>query len=91
MLTCLNRRRYHPEYDVGYYAKLIAAREERMTGMGFFRGPEDFNSYVDDLLALHDDNDRKDLAWRYGIDEDLLDVDIRQAEARNWLRHLAAV
>lgn len=29
----------------------------------------------------------RDIAWRYGIDADLTDPDVRCAEVRNWLRY----
>ena len=31
---------------------------------------------------------RKDIAWRYGIDEDILSNDIKRAEVKNWIKHL---
>ena len=43
---------------------------------------------IDDLEALHREPGRKDIAFRYGIDADLMDPDIRQAEVRNWIERL---
>ena len=79
---------YHPEYDLGYYSSLIANRKERMVGLGFFKEPEDLDRYVAELQALHMDGSRKDVRWKYGIDDDLLDNDIKCAEVRNWLKLL---
>jgi GMP synthase (glutamine-hydrolysing) len=44
--------------------------------------------YVKDLEAIFADNSRKDLRWKYGIDEDVLDDSIRQIEFVNWLNKL---
>ena len=30
----------------------------------------------------------EDLKWKYGIDDDLLNPDIKEIEARNWLQYL---
>ncbi|KAH8050394.1 glutamine amidotransferase class-I [Aureococcus anophagefferens] len=60
---------YHPEYDLAYYASLIAGRKERMTAMGFFRSEDDIDACVDDLTALHAAASRRaDVAWKYGVD-----------------------
>jgi GMP synthase (glutamine-hydrolysing) len=84
---------YHPEYDLKYYAQLIGARKERMTAMGFFKNEEQIDLYVEDFTALHDEGAevRKDVAWQYGIDEDIWNMDLRQCEARNWLKHIASL
>ncbi len=38
--------------------------------------------------ALHQDPARKDISWLLGIDEDVMNEDIRQAEVRNWVEQL---
>eukprot|EP00940_MAST-03C_sp_MAST-3C-sp2_P002128 g2128.t1 len=80
---------YHPEYDLRYFAGLIATRKERMTSMGFFKNAADIDTYVAELYSLHDDQDLKHIRWKYGIDEDMLDDDIKQREVRNWLRFIS--
>jgi GMP synthase (glutamine-hydrolysing) len=40
------------------------------------------------LEALHDDPARKDIAWKLGIDDDIMDKAYRRTEVRNWLNHL---
>ena len=44
---------YHPEYDLHEMARLMVAREKKLTEIGFFRGHEDFQEYVDRLEELH--------------------------------------
>jgi len=79
---------YHPEYELGYYAQLINSRKDRMISSGFFQTEKDFHSYVNDLLTLHEDRDRLDLKWKYGIDNDVLDPMVKETETRNWLKSL---
>ena len=46
---------------------------------------DDVAGIVADLRALGDDPSRKDIAWRYGLEADVLDSTIRRAEFGNWL------
>jgi GMP synthase (glutamine-hydrolysing) len=79
---------YHPEYDIHEMARLIYCRKQKLTGLGFFADMDAAQVFVDRLEALHQDPSRKDLAWALGIDDDIINEDIRQAEVRNWIDHL---
>ncbi|HOV72527.1 MAG TPA: type 1 glutamine amidotransferase [Candidatus Hydrogenedentes bacterium] len=79
---------YHPEYDVHEMARLIVAREERLTQQGFFRDHDDMAAYVDKLEALHAQPDLKSLRWQLGIDDTILSAPVRQREFINWLDKL---
>jgi GMP synthase (glutamine-hydrolysing) len=79
---------YHPEYDLHELARLCYCRREKLTNLGFFRDTDAAQSFVDQLEALHQDPSRKDLAWLLGIDEDVMNEDIRLAEVRNWIQQL---
>lgn len=79
---------YHPEYDLHEMARLLHCRREVNTGFGFFRSPEDCDAFVDDLEALAADPTRADLAWKLGLDDDVLDDDVRTCEVRNFVKHL---
>lgn len=78
---------YHPEYDLHEMARLMVAREKKLTDLGFFHGHDDFSEHVGRLEALHAEPHRKDLRWQLGIDDDILSADIRQCEFRNWINH----
>jgi len=78
---------YHPEYDLHELARLIVAREEKLTSLGYFRDSADVETYVTRCEALFADPARKDLRWQLKIDDDVLDDTIRQCEFKNWLRH----
>jgi len=79
---------YHPEYDIHEMARLIVAREERLTKQGFFHDHEDMAAYVDKLEALHAQPDQKYLRWQLGIDDTILSAPVRQREFINWLDKL---
>ena len=82
---------YHPEYDLHEMARLITAREEKLTRQGLFRDHADLTAYVERLEALHRDPSRKDLRWQLAIDDDILSDGIRQREFINWLRVFAGI
>jgi len=79
---------YHPEYDLHEMARLTWCRIDKLTGLGFFADRQAGEDHVALLEALHEDPTRKDIAWKLGIDEDVMDEGIRQTEVRNWLKHL---
>ncbi|MBT3501950.1 MAG: type 1 glutamine amidotransferase [Candidatus Marinimicrobia bacterium] len=76
---------YHPEYDLKEMARLIVAREEKLTSEGYFNSHDDMVSYTNTLELIANDPSRKDLRWMAGIDDDLIKSDIRQCEFVNWL------
>jgi len=77
---------YHPEYDLHEMARLIIAREEKLIKQNYFLTKEDLLAYSNDLEEIYNDNSRKDLRWKYAIDEDVLSDEIRQLEFVNWLK-----
>lgn len=78
---------YHPEYDINLMAGLIAAREEKLTREGYFRNHDDLVKFVSDLRSIAADPSRKDLRWKYGIDDDVLSDDVRELEFANWIKY----
>ena len=77
---------YHPEYTVGDLGSLANARIEPLVREGFFQDEEAAKHYVSRLKTLEADPARTDIQWDMGLDEDVLDDDIRQLELINWLR-----
>ncbi len=76
---------YHPEYDVHEMARLCYCRKAKLVKLGFFPDMDAAQAFVDELETLHENPERKDLAWRLGLDEDILDEDLRLREVRNWI------
>ncbi|WP_020591156.1 type 1 glutamine amidotransferase [Kiloniella laminariae] len=79
---------YHPEYDLHEMARLCYCRKQKLVDKGFFLNLDDAQKFVDMLEALHQDPSRKDLWWLLGIDHDIINADIRQAEVKNWIERL---
>ena len=80
---------YHTEYTLRAVARLIVAREEKLTAQKFFSGHQDVLDYVAKMEALAADPSRKDLRWQLGMDDDILDDNRRRIEFANWLDHVA--
>jgi len=79
---------YHPEYDLYEMARLTWCRIDKLMGLGFFKDRQTGEDHVATLEQLHADQTRFDLAWRLGIDADILDDDVRRLEVRNWINKL---
>jgi GMP synthase (glutamine-hydrolysing) len=75
---------YHPEFDIaeiGLYGRRYA---DGLTREGFFTGPDDAAAWTEACLALKA-MPRPDLAWRLGVDGDVLDDARRLHEIDTWL------
>ena len=79
---------YHPEYDLHEMARLVFCRIPKLIKCGFFQDEDSAHRYIDDLESLHSDPSRKDIAWRLGIDADVMNEDVRHCEVRNWVQRL---
>lgn len=79
---------YHPEYTLYEMARLIFCRKQKLIDKGFFADMDTAQAFVDKLEALHQDPSRKDLAFQLGMDDDVMNTDIRHAEVRNWIEEL---
>jgi GMP synthase (glutamine-hydrolysing) len=79
---------YHPEYTLHELARLTFCRIPKLISRGFFLDEASALSHIDDLEALHKDPSRKDIAWRLGVDADVMNEDVRQCEVRNWVDRL---
>ena len=79
---------YHPEYDLHEMARLVFCRLEILTEQGFFKDRQAGEAYVNHLEALHQDPARRDIAWLLGIDDDVMNEDVRRLEVRNWIQRL---
>ena len=78
---------YHPEYALSEIAAVLQRTGGVLVQRGFFRCEADVGSYCADLRALDADKTRHDIAWRLGIQPEILDAQARLTEIRNWLAH----
>lgn len=76
---------YHPEFRLAELAAIVRRYGIRIVEEGFFADLAALERYVGDLVALDAAPERKDIAWRLGIDADVLDPTVRLAELQNWL------
>ncbi len=82
---------YHPEFSLGELAAILERRTDILVREGFCRTAEDAIAYTADLTALHQDPTRFDLAWRHGIDAEVLEPHRRTREIRNFVEHRVKV
>jgi len=78
---------YHPEYNLHELARLMFCRRQALVKLGLFQDEEGCKVFTDNLETVHWEPGRRDLAWQLGVDEDVMDEDVRQLEVRNWIRH----
>lgn len=79
---------YHPEYDLREVAALTRFRKEGLIETGYFADNAAADSFITELETLHTDPSRRDIAWRLGIDEDVMDENIRTLEVKNWIENI---
>jgi GMP synthase (glutamine-hydrolysing) len=76
---------YHPEFTLADMAAIVRRYGWRLIKEGFFADEAARDAYVADLETLDRDPDNKPLAWRYGIDDTVVNSGIRTAELANWI------
>ncbi len=64
---------YHPEFDLKTLGVIMKRYKPILLQEGMVRDEAQAAEFADDLIALHEDRNRKDIAWRYGIGADILD------------------
>lgn len=77
---------YHPEITLPVVAALLQLRASRLVSEGFGRSEADLRALAEDYRALAAGPIRRDLAWRYGIGDEILNSHQHTMEIGNWLR-----
>jgi GMP synthase (glutamine-hydrolysing) len=80
---------YHPEFSLTELVSIMRRRREKLVAEGFYADAASADAHMDDLVAVDADRSRKDIAWRLGLGEEVLDDARRKAELRNFIQHLA--
>jgi GMP synthase (glutamine-hydrolysing) len=78
---------YHPEFSLADMAAIMRRYGARLIKEGFFADEATRDAYIADLESLDRKPDNKPLAWRYALDDTVLDARIRTTELANWIRH----
>lgn len=76
---------YHPEFSLAEIGTILDSRRRMLVDEGFCRSLDEAGAYAAELKALHADPARGDLAWRHGLDEEVLDPARRTIEIRNFV------
>jgi GMP synthase (glutamine-hydrolysing) len=79
---------YHPEYRLHDVAAVVRRYGQVLVAKGFFTDPTGLERYANDLSTLDADHRRRDIAWRLGLGEDIVDAAVRQIELSNWIDNL---
>jgi GMP synthase (glutamine-hydrolysing) len=79
---------YHPEYCLHDVAAMIRRYGQILVTEGFFANLIELQRYADDLSVLDKDHRRRDISWRLGLDDDIVDPAVRQIELSNWIDSL---
>lgn len=78
---------YHPEFSLADMAAIMRRYGSRLMQEGFFADATARDAYIADLETLDRAPDNKPLAWRFGMDETVLDKRVRATELANWIAH----
>jgi GMP synthase (glutamine-hydrolysing) len=78
---------YHPEFSLAEIGAILDSRRRMLVDEGFCASFDEAGAYAAELKALDADPTRHDLAWRHGLDEEVLDPTRRTTEIRNFIEH----
>jgi GMP synthase (glutamine-hydrolysing) len=79
---------YHPEFSLTELVSIMRRRRELLVREGFYADAASADAHMDDLVAVDADRSRKDIAWRLGLGEEVLDDARRKTELRNFIERL---
>ena len=78
---------YHPEFSLYDMAVIVRRYGRQLIKEGFFSDDASRDAYIADLQTLDREPANKPLAWRYAMDETVLNARVRTAELANWITH----
>lgn len=79
---------YHPELSLEETAASLRRQASSLVEQGLAMTPDAVEDYAALMEALGKAPDRTDLAWRPGLDEQVIDQDRRRLEMRNFIDRL---
>ncbi|MBE7198979.1 MAG: gamma-glutamyl-gamma-aminobutyrate hydrolase family protein, partial [Parafilimonas terrae] len=83
---------YHPELDLDELAAMLRLCGPALIEAGFARDEDAVQAYAGEVEALHATApaERHRLAWRHGLDPEVLEASLRRREIGNFLERVAA-
>jgi GMP synthase (glutamine-hydrolysing) len=79
---------YHPELSLGEVAAALLRQQDDLLEAGLVDTAETLAGHAELIEALGEAPERRDLAWRLGLDREVTDRDRRTTELRNFVAHL---
>jgi GMP synthase (glutamine-hydrolysing) len=79
---------YHPEIGLDEVAGALRRQADGLVEAGLVRSLAEVEAYAAEIDALHREPDRRDLAWRLGLDEQVTGERQRLTEMRNFIEAL---
>ncbi|MEE2950966.1 MAG: gamma-glutamyl-gamma-aminobutyrate hydrolase family protein [Pseudomonadota bacterium] len=79
---------YHPEISLAEIAMALRRETDDLIAQGLARAAGDVDEYAQMLEQLAEAPERDDLAWRLGLDDDVIVPAMRLIEIRNFLSFL---
>jgi GMP synthase (glutamine-hydrolysing) len=79
---------YHPELSLHEVAAALHRQANDLIEHRLARGKEDVEAVAAIVEALEREPGRADIAWRLGLDRQVIDVECRRTELRNFIEHL---
>jgi GMP synthase (glutamine-hydrolysing) len=76
---------YHPEFSLTELSTILDRYQPTLIREGIFADAQQASAHCADLRALDQDPLNRPLAWRLGIQPEVLDPHLRLTEIRNWL------
>lgn len=79
---------YHPELPLSDIAAAVRRQSSDLVEQGFVPDAAEAEAYASLIEALGHEPERRDLAWRLGVDRQVTNAAARQTELRNFMRYL---
>jgi GMP synthase (glutamine-hydrolysing) len=79
---------YHPEIGLDEVAAALRREAQDLVECGLAKSEADVETYAEQVESLHLEPERRDLAWRLGLDEQVTVDHRRRTELRNFITYL---
>jgi GMP synthase (glutamine-hydrolysing) len=76
---------YHPELSLEEIAAALRRQTDDLIENGLATSPDDIEAHAKLVEALGAEPDRRDLAWRLGLDDQVTNLAYRRTELRNFI------
>lgn len=76
---------YHPEFSLAEVAAILGRMRDVLVAEGFAADANAADTHIAEIAALDAEPARTDLAWKLGLDEQVLDPRLRLTEIANFL------